>query len=122
MKQWEKRVIAFEIIYSILIRDDIKDSVISKYENVDEDIYSVIKYAINNYQDIKSKIESLLSNNWTWDRILIIDKAILIESYSEFQVLKIDRKIVIDQAIVTAKNYSDEKSYKFINSILDKLL
>jgi transcription termination factor NusB len=33
-----------------------------------------------------------------------------------------DKKIIIDQAIVNAKNYSSENMYKFINSILDKVL
>jgi transcription termination factor NusB len=33
-----------------------------------------------------------------------------------------DKKIIIDQAVINAKNYSDPNSYKFVNAILDKII
>jgi transcription termination factor NusB len=44
------------------------------------------------------------------------------EAYCENKVLNTDKKIVIDQAIVNAKNYSEANSYKFVNAILDKII
>ncbi len=121
LKQWEKRVIAFEIVYSLLMKEQLLFNE-DEYQNVDKDVIKLINYVINNFNDIKNKIIFHLNENWSWERLLVIDKSILITAYAEFNVFKIDKKIVIDQAIITAKKYSDEKSYKFINFILDKLI
>jgi transcription termination factor NusB len=49
-------------------------------------------------------------------------KAILFSAYSESKTLGIDKKIIIDQAIVTTKKYSELNDYRFINAILDKII
>jgi transcription termination factor NusB len=43
-------------------------------------------------------------------------------AYSEANALKIDKKIIIDQAIITTKKYSEPNDYKFINAILDNII
>ena len=121
LKQWEKRVIAFEIVYSLLMKEQLFFNE-DEYQNVNKDVIKLVNYIINNFNNIKSKIISNLNENWSWDRLLTIDKSIIIVAYAEFNVFKTDKKIVIDQAIITSKKYSDEKSYKFINFILDKLI
>jgi transcription termination factor NusB len=56
------------------------------------------------------------------ERIPQVDKAILMAAYAEFKTLNIDRKIVIDQAIVTTKHFADPNATKYINAILDKII
>ncbi|MBO7085445.1 hypothetical protein J6W20_06150 [bacterium] len=41
---------------------------------------------------------------------------------AEFNVLHTDKKVIIDQAIITCKKYDNLQAYKFVNAILDKLL
>ncbi len=122
LKQWEKRIIVFQYIYSCLMKNDFDFNNIPDEIKNDQDIYNVVEYAINNFSEIKKIIVSNLNDNWNWDRVSEIDLSIIISAYSEYEVTKIDRKIIIDQAVVTSKNYSDEKSYKFINFILDRML
>ena len=122
LKQWEKRIIVFQYIYSCLMKNDFDFNNIPDEIKNDQDIYNVVEYAINNFSEIKKIIVSNLNENWNWDRVSEIDLSIIISAYSEYEVTKIDRKIIIDQAVVTSKNYSDEKSYKFINFILDRML
>lgn len=122
LKQWEKRIIIFQYIYSCLMKHDFNFNNIPDEIKNDQDIYNVVKYALNNFSEIKKIIVSNLNENWNWDRVSEIDLSIIISAYSEYEVTKIDRKIIIDQAVVTSKNYSDEKSYKFINFILDRIL
>ncbi|MGL5591659.1 MAG: transcription antitermination factor NusB [Mycoplasmoidaceae bacterium] len=122
LKQWEKRIIVFQYIYSCLIKQDFdSDNIPDEIKN-DEYIFSIVEYALNNFSEIKKIIVSNLKENWKWDRVAEVDLAIIVSTYSEYKISKIDRKILIDQAIVTSKNYSDEKSYKFINFILDRML
>ena len=122
LKQWEKRIIIFQYIYPCLMKHDFNFNNIPDEIKNDQDIYNVVKYALNNFSEIKKIIVSNLNENWNWDRVSEIDLSIIISAYSEYQFIKIFRKIIIDQAVVTSKNYSDEKSYKFINFILDRML
>jgi transcription termination factor NusB len=51
-----------------------------------------------------------------------VEKAILITAICEFNVNHLDRKIIIDQALVSTKHYANPNSAKYINAILDKVL
>ncbi len=122
LKQWEKRVIVFQFIYSCLMKEKFDLNDISDEIKNNNDVFIIIKFSIEEIENIKKKIIKHINKNWTWDRISDIDKAILISSYAEFNTLNIKKNIIIDQAIITSKNYSDENSYKFINSILERIL
>ena len=61
------------------------------------------------------------------DKNLVIDRveqAILINAYNHFFHVEegIDKKIVINNAVELAKNYLEEKDYRFVNAILDNIL
>jgi N utilization substance protein B len=43
-------------------------------------------------------------------------------AYCENKVNSIPKKVVIDQAVINAKNYGEPNSYKFVNAILDKII
>ncbi|BAC43951.1 transcription antitermination protein NusB [Malacoplasma penetrans] len=125
--QWKKRVACFRFIYSTLIMNlGDKDCILKFNEELaelkDKDIAKVIAFYIKNKQNIKSRIKPLLKEEWEIDRLNKVDLSIIMEAFCEFHTLDIDRKIIIDQAIVTSKRYSENNSYKFINFILDKLL
>ena len=62
-------------------------------------------------------------NNWKWDRLPLLTRAVLLMSYAHFYfVEKIDKRIVINVAVELAKKYIEEKQAKFINAILDEVL
>jgi N utilization substance protein B len=123
--QWQKRVNVFRYIYSTLINEsnqrDIKDHAYEKYD-FDANQLAIIEYYSENKEEIIETIKKYLNENWDWERVLPVDQAILIATYCESKTNQIDKKILIDQAIISAKHYSDEKSCKFINGILDKIL
>lgn len=89
---------------------------------INEDVIKIINYFKKNREEITNMIKPFLKENWTWNRLLAIDRAIICNAICESKILKTDKKVIIDQAIITSKNFSDENSYKFINSILDKVL
>jgi len=71
--------------------------------------------------EVDSLIESVLEN-WEWERLCALDKAILGIAVTEFLYLpEIPPKVVINEAIEIAKEYSTEKSGKFVNGILDSI-
>lgn len=92
------------------------------YDNCDLFLRETILKMIINYDSIKEIIENNLVN-WKFDRLSIIDRAILFMTISEYKYVgDIDKPVVINVGVTLAKRYSDEKNYKFINGILDKIL
>lgn len=92
------------------------------YDNCDLFLRETILKMIINYDSIKEIIENNLVN-WKFDRLSLIDRAILFMTISEYKYVgNIDKPVVINVGVTLAKRYSDEKNYKFINGILDKIL
>lgn len=92
------------------------------YDNCDLFLRETILKMIINYDSIKEIIENNLVN-WKFDRLSLIDRAILFMTISEYKYVGgIDKPVVINVGVTLAKRYSDEKNYKFINGILDKIL
>lgn len=123
--QWEKRVEVFHYVYSTLMSNvKHKDIIKNAFEQFtfSADQMKIIEYYANNKQEIINLISTKLQNNWTWERVSVVTQAILITSYSESQALTIDKKIVIDQALITASKYCEPNEKKFINAILDKII
>lgn len=78
-------------------------------------IYKVIQHQDTLDEIIKSKVA-----NWEFNRIAVIDKFLLRIGICELIYFDdIPPKVTINEAIEIAKNYSTEKSGKFINGVLD---
>jgi N utilization substance protein B len=76
----------------------------------------------NSYQ-LDKKIESNL-DNWTLDRLNIIDRLILQMSLCEMihlQSYDISHKVTISSALENAKKFSSEDSVSFVNGVLDSI-
>jgi N utilization substance protein B len=82
----------------------------------------VIDFFADHYPEIIKLISQHLEVRWTWERIPQVDKAVLISAYCEFKVTRLERKIVIDQSLVTIKHFGEPNSVKYINAILDKII
>ena len=66
---------------------------------------------------------SSLAENWKLERIAFIDKVIMRMAMTELTVfIDVPVKVVLNEAIELAKDYSTLKSSKFINGILDNFV
>ena len=80
---------------------------------------STIKFS----KELDSHIESNLEN-WTVDRLNVIDRLIMQMSLCEMIYLKsydISHKVTISSAIENAKKFSSEDSTSFVNGVLDSI-
>ena len=59
---------------------------------------------------------------WNFDRLNLVEQAILIMSYTHKTTQNEDKKIIINVAVKLAKKYLEKDDYKFVNGILDKVL
>ena len=81
-------------------------------------LYDSIK---NNEEDLINKITSNLQG-YEWKRVYKVDKCLLMMALAEITILNTPYKIVLNEIIELAKEYSTEKSPKFINGILSKFV
>lgn len=76
-------------------------------------------------QDHHEEIDKIITDNldnWTLERIAKTDLAILRTAVAEMlYVESIPVRVSINEAVDLAKEYGDERSYAFINSVLGKI-
>ena len=107
---------AKKVLHDILKRYEF-DKMTKKF--VEELFNSTIKFS----GDLDKHIESNL-DNWTVDRLNVIDKLIMQMSLCEMIHLKsydISHKVTISSAIENAKKFSSEDSTSFVNGVLDSI-
>jgi len=107
---------AKKVLHDILKRYEF-DKMTKKF--VEELFNSTIEFS----EDLDKHIESNL-DNWTVDRLNVIDKLIMQMSLCEMIHLKsydISHKVTISSAIENAKKFSSEDSTSFVNGVLDSI-
>jgi N utilization substance protein B len=82
----------------------------------------MIEYFADNQKQMTKLIIENLATGWTWNRLPQTDKAVLLAAYAEYKITNLERKIIIDQALVTIKHFGDPNSVKYVNAILDKII
>jgi N utilization substance protein B len=59
--------------------------------------------------------------NWRFERLAAIDRAILRLAIYEMNTAETPRKVVLDEAIELAKKFSSEEAGAFVNGVLDTI-
>ena len=104
----------FDISELKLMEEDSK--IIGKKQS--DDTFDAIKSHIN-------EIDKLIADNlekWSMDRIAKTDLAIMRVAVAEMMYIDyIPQAVSINEAIKLCKEYSDDSSYRFVNSVLGKI-
>lgn len=61
------------------------------------------------------------SENWKFDRLAAIDRAILRLAVHELRAGETPAKVVLNEAVELAKKFSNEESGAFVNGVLDSV-
>ena len=114
--------IVFALYQHLLLNKDINDCFSDNFEesDLDEFIISIQKDLIDNKENYIYEIGQHLVK-WSFDRLNLVEQAILLEATSEIKLNLNEDAVVIDEAIILTKNYCDEDSYKYINGVLDNI-
>lgn len=124
----EKAIIG---IYQHLLVDntlqDIKsflneDKVLS--ENEDSLLFSnwLVETTLQNMNSYQTILEQHLKKGWSFERLSVMERAILLIATCELLESDLPKNIVINEAVINAKSFCDEDSYKFINGVLSKVI
>lgn len=108
----EKAMLALEIAEMTALEEN---------SEVKEYILKIITEYKNNHDAIDAQIKKY-AFGWDIDRLVKMDKDILRIAISEMLYVKdAPLKVIIDEAVELAKNYSTEDSASFVNGILGKV-
>ena len=92
----------------------------------DEATYTFCKTLIDttllNLDQYRNEISKHLKKGWTWERLSKMEQAILLVATSEMLDSDLAKGVIINEAILIAKTYCDEESYKYINGVLHSLI
>ncbi len=125
MNRHDLRVKAMNSVYQhLLLGKDIRKCIFDNMDGaneIDGYLYSLTIGTIENKNNYIEKISKLLRSDWSFDRLSMIEQAILLISFQEILVNEAPKAVVINEAITLAKQYCDDSSYKLINGVLDRL-
>jgi N utilization substance protein B len=124
------RVLAVQALYPARINLKFSTNQLDKIIGLDSQDYNedsltfartLLNLAEEHLEEADKLIKAVLEN-WEWDRLCAMDRAILGVAVLELLYLPdVPARVVINEAIEIAKEFSTEKSGIFVNGILDSL-
>ena len=114
--------IIFALYQHLLLKKDLNACFEDNFEASDLSDYirDIRIDLINNKENYITEVSKHLVK-WSFERLNLVEQAILLESTSEIKLKLNEKAVVIDEAIIFTKQYCDELSYKYVNGVLDKI-
>lgn len=98
------------------------EKVIKENIEINNDFVNDVVYGVSKHIDEIDELANKYLNNWTIDRIETIGACILRMSIYEIKYTNTPDIVAINEAIVLAKKYCDDKVKNIINAVLDKIV
>ncbi|MFT7144260.1 MAG: N utilization substance protein B [Alphaproteobacteria bacterium] len=125
----EARILALQAIFQHIFVNQplskVRDEFIQFYvkqQSADKKIMvKILDDVTDNQERYEKIIASNLNENWTYDRIGLVEKSLLMAAVSELSAGKTPIKVILNEYINISKGYFDSKEVGFINGILDNL-
>ena len=129
MSRHEIRKIAFQTLFALGSNPDANSEDIYQ-ELLDEDnndsdlsyLNELVDGVLDHQSEIDMEITKYLRKNWNIGRLNKTDLIILRIAIFEIKYSDVASKIAVNEAVELAKEFSDDKSYKFVNAILQNLI
>jgi len=124
------RVLAVQALYPARINLEFSTNQLDKIislnsQDYNEDSLTFARTLLNLAEEHLEEADKLIKTvleNWEWDRLCAMDRAILGVAVLELLYLPdVPVRVVINEAIEIAKEFSTEKSGIFVNGILDSI-
>lgn len=125
ISQHQKRINIIEILYQYFLDQAVQANFaeflteISSSEN--ETQIKTVQEILWYQNNLTQEIERHLKPGWTFKGLKPTEQAILFLGAYEILYTNTDKAIIINEAIILAKQYCDNNAYKYINGVLDKI-
>ncbi|AQM41817.1 MULTISPECIES: transcription antitermination factor NusB [Staphylococcus] len=127
MSRKESRTQAFQTLFQLEMKnsDLTIDEAISFIKDDNPDLeFDFINWLVTGVKDHESVLDNKIAphlKDWTIDRLLKSDRIILRMSTYELLNSETPQKVIINEAVELAKQFSDDEHYKFINGVLSNI-
>ncbi|PAV29106.1 N utilization substance protein B [Virgibacillus profundi] len=125
MNRHKAREKAFQILFQLDINDNDPKVAIQEFleiEEADQFLTDLVEGVTTNKNNIDQIIGDHLEN-WSLERIASVEKTILRIAAFEMTYLEdIPAGVSINEAVELGNTYGDDKSGKFINGVLSKII
>ena len=91
-------------------------------KDIDVDYVLKMMWSFEKYVDSTKKMVNQYAESFHYDEMDIVDQAIFLLWYTEYQLFHTPKEILINEMIELCKRYSDAGSPKLVNGIFDKYL
>ncbi|MCD7894125.1 MAG: transcription antitermination factor NusB [Erysipelotrichaceae bacterium] len=99
-----------------------EDQKIVDSEKTLEFCQTLIETTLNNKESYISLINKHLKKGWTFERLGMMEKAILLIATCEMLEFETPKQIAINEAVINAKKFCEDDAYKLINGVLSKVI
>lgn len=127
MSRKESRTQAFQTLFQLEMKNNelTIDEAISFIKDDNPDLeFDFINWLVTGVKDHESVLDEKIQphlKDWTLDRLLKSDRIILRMSTYELLNSSTPKKVIINEAVELAKQFSDDDHYKFINGVLSNI-
>ena len=129
-KRRTARELAVQLLYQIEVGGGDPEAVKMRFwdeRRAESDVELFTSSLVKNYEEHAEEVDTVIAaaaHNWEFDRIARVDRNILRVATTELLFLEdVPLKVTLNEAIEIAKKYgSTEKSYGFINGVLDRIM
>lgn len=127
MSRKESRTQAFQTLFQLEMKNNelTIDEAISFIKDDNPDLeFDFINWLVTGVKDHESVLDEKIQPHlkaWTLDRLLKSDRIILRMSTYELLNSSTPQKVIINEAVELAKQFSDDDHYKFINGVLSNI-
>lgn len=116
---------AFKLVFESLFHDvdnqlSSENLIVLKKDEDQKFFEDIMKSFEDHKEELKQKIEENLKN-FAYSRVFKIDLALIYVALSEILYLGTPKGVAINEALELSKEYSTEKSSKFINGIISAI-
>ncbi len=130
MNRREIRELVLQALYAYEVgknsREEVLNHILKQRLDSDKEALKFAESMVLRTLDMEEELDEIINQqikNWEIHRLAVIDKLILRLALCEFlRYEEIPTKVTINEAIELAKNFSTQKSGKFVNGILDAAL
>lgn len=121
---------AFEIIFATLSAPENLSNELAWFSEKYGDykrqfgyITTVCVGALENIEDLKETVNTNIAENWNYDRLSKMCKAVLLLAIFEMKNLEdVPPKVAINEAIELAKKYGDDNEPALVNGVLGSVM
>lgn len=125
MNRRTSREKAMQILFQLEINEINPSQAIEDFVGLSSDT-DFLKTLVNGVIDNILELDSIISENlenWSFDRLASVERVVLRLATYEIKFMDdIPESVSINEAVDLAKKFGDEKSGKFVNGVLSKII